>query len=221
MIKYLSHIIMPRIPVYGLGCKRKIDLKPIKSIKKGDSSLTFRFGMENHWGTHVDCPAHIFNNGSKVADYKADFWIFRKPQVLSVKLKAGQILKASDLNAEIKRETDLLILRSGWNKVRGKRIYTLANPGIDPDFAKWLKKQFPLIRAIGFDWISVSSYKDRQLGRKAHREFLRSGLKVRPILLIEDMDLSKELKGLKQVWVAPFLISGLDSAPCTVMGIFK
>ena len=38
-------------------------------------------------------------------------------------------------------------------------------------------------------------------------------------MLIEHMDLSTDLQNLKEVWVAPLLIEGVDSAPCTVVGI--
>ena len=47
---------------------------------------------------------------------------------------------------------------------------------------------------IGFDFISLSSYTHRNLGRKAHRAMLGkmdiSGVQLDPILIIEDMDLS-------------------------------
>jgi hypothetical protein len=61
---------------------------------------------------------------------------------------------------------------------------------------------------------------NRELGRQAHRAFLNPESDGYPILIIEDMDLSANLNGLKQVWVAPLLVEGIDSAPYTIIGIF-
>ena len=77
-----------------------------------------------------------------------------------------------------------------------------------------------MVQAIGMDWISVSSFENRELGRQAHRAFLNRDGEGHPVLIIEDMDLSADLNGLREVWVAPLLVEGIDSAPCTIIGIF-
>lgn len=217
MMYYLSHPILSHIPVYGRG-KRKIELKNVKSISKGDSSQVFWFGMENHWGTHIDGPAHFFPGGRRISDYPASFWFFRNPQVVSVKAAPGQVISFSDLGADILRSTDLLLLSSGWSKLRGRSEYSLNSPAIDPSLALRLREKYPLLRAVGLDWISVSSFKNRSLGREAHRAFLNPKGKGHPLLLIEDMYIPRKIKRLKQVWVLPLRISGIDSSPCTVIG---
>ena len=219
MIKFLSHRILSLMPAYGLTGE-KIVIKQVRSIKKNGSCQIFRFAMNNHCGTHVDCPAHFFVDGKKVADYPAEFWLFRKPQVCRLKVSPGQIISKKDLTIKINPKTDLLLLRSGWGRFRGKMAYSLRNPGIDPALGIWLRKKYPLLRAVGIDWISISSYKHRDLGRQAHRKFLDPRGTGHPILIIEDMDLSLKLNGLKNVWLAPLRLEKVDSAPCTVLGIF-
>ena len=66
------------------------------------------------------------------------------------------------------------------------------------------------------DLISISSYSNREEGRKAHHAYLnpKSG---KPVLLIEDMKLSS-ISHLKKVIVAPLLVDKADGVPCTILG---
>ncbi len=218
MVRYLSHEISTINPTYG-SCAKNIKLKQMRSLTRGDSCCSFWFGMENHWGTHVDCPAHFFTNGMRIIDYPADFWIFHKPQILPVKAGPGEIISHKCLPFEINPETDLLIFKSGWSAKRETEEYCLRNPGIDSALGAWLRKAYPKIRAIGIDWVSLSSYAHRDIGRQAHREFLNPAGEGHPILLIEDMDIPEELEALSQVFILPLRVEQMDSAPCTVIGV--
>lgn len=220
MIRYLSHEISALNPTYG-SCARTIELKQLRSLAQGESSCSFWFGMENHLGTHVDCPAHFFSNGMKIADYPADFWFFCKPQILPVKAEPGEIISQKSLPFEINPDTDLLIFNSGWSKKRREEEYCLRNPGIDPALGIWLRKAFPKIKAIGIDWISLSSFAHRDIGRDAHKAFLDPDGAGHPILIIEDMFMPGTVKELCQAWAFPLRIAGIDSAPCTVVGVFN
>ena len=80
-----------------------------------------------------------------------------------------------------------------------------------------LEGKFPGLRAIGFDLISLSSFQRRELGRKAHHEFLR-----RNILVIEDMDLHVlKQNGLffKMIMIIPLFVDGAEGTPVTVIGV--
>ncbi len=100
-------------------------------------------------------------------------------------------------------------------------MYSCDNPGIHPEVGGYLRELFPRIRAIGIDWISISPYQNRELGREAHRAFFDQEGRNNPVLLIEDMDLSNDLKGLTEVWASPLRVERVDSAPCTVIGGFS
>lgn len=216
---FLSYTLGVDTPSYG--SKSKMIIRNEKSIKRGDSSETFNVTLSNHYGTHVDCPAHFFEKGLKVAEVKADFWWFRSPQIINAKLQAGELMGIGKVKNRVKRNTDLLLLKSNWSKVRGQRKYFVSNPGIDPSVGYYLRSSYPKLRAIGFDWISLSSYLNRPKGREAHQAFLNPKGKGRPIVIIEDMDLRKVTSRLKQVFVLPLRIKGIDSAPCTVLGKFS
>ena len=218
--RFLSYPLEKTIPTYG-SISETVEISALKSIEQGDSCRTFYIGFENHWGTHVDCPAHFDEQGKTVAKYPCDFWNFANPYVIKTNLKPGQIIKLDNLKTSIPESCDLLLVQSGWGRYRGTERYSHYNPGIHPEVGHWLRHRFPKIRAVGIDWISISSYQHRNLGREAHRAFLKDDNKTRPILLIEDMDLSHNLGSLQKVMVAPLRMARIDSAPCTVVGFFK
>lgn len=216
--RYLSHPLTDRIPCYGKighpGLKNK------KSITRDGGANVFSFSMENHWGTHVDLPNHFFKSGKRVSDYEADFWFFKSPQVIGVHSRPSEILKCGDWLDRINKDSDMLLLKAGWTALRGSKRYSFNNPGIHSEVALYLRKYRKNIRAVGIDWVSISAYRKRDIGREAHKAFLDPRGKNDPVVIIEDMDLSHSLGKLKEVIVSPLRIERADSAPCTIIGIF-
>ena len=217
-IRYLSYTITESMPIYG--GRAQLELTMVKTIDKGNSCNTWRFCLENHWGTHVDGPNHFFSNGRKIMDYSADFWIFDNPQVLNVRLEPGGLLRWNVIGAKVDKNADLLLIKSGWGEKRGSDLYWKENPGIHADVGIGLRNLKTSIRAIGIDWISVSSFVHREEGRKTHRAFLDPVEEGEPVLLIEDMNLSADLTRLSRVFVVPLMVENIDSAPCTIVGLF-
>jgi kynurenine formamidase len=213
---YLSYLLANEIPIYG-GYS-SLNIKNIKSLHSGDSANVFSFTMENHWGTHIDCPAHFFENGLNVVDYSPKTWFFQKPFVLPLIMEENSLACPEDMD-KIPEGTDLLLIKSGFSCFRGTEKYTHNNPGLKPEVGIWLREAHPYVRAVGLDFISPSSYQNRALGKEAHRAFLDPDGPNEPILLIEDMDLSNDLSGLISVWIFPLRIGGIDSAPCTAIGV--
>ncbi|MBF0553886.1 MAG: cyclase family protein [Nitrospirae bacterium] len=218
--EFLSYTLAEgKNPVYG-GAEsgaESIEIQTRKSIDMGDAANVYSFTMENHWGTHVDAPNHFFNDGMKIYEYPPEFCFFKNPQVFRVSLQPSEVIQGL---RDVNPRTDLLLIQSDWCKLRHKEVYVKENPGIAPDVGFYLRRQCPHLRAVGLDWISVSPYTDRQLGRLTHRAFLDPDGQNAPILLIEDMNLSMELASLREVVVFPLRIDALDSAPCTAVGLF-
>jgi len=220
MIRYLSHFLKSSIPVYG--CSRtEIGTEKRKSIKDGDSCNTYWIGLENHWGTHVDAPAHFFDDAFSVADYPAEYWIFKHPQVIEIPCSEGILVSIEHLEDKLDAKTDLLLIKTGFQRFRGEEKYSTGNPGVDSRVGPWLRARYKTIKAIGFDFVSISSYQNREEGRLAHKAFLDPNAAGSPILIIEDMHVGADLSKLEEVWVVPLMLQGIDSAPCTVMGVFE
>ena len=107
------------------------------------------------------------------------------------RVKPNHIIDVQDIKALIK-ETDLdaeiLLLKTHFEELRKNDIYWENNPGYDYQIADFLRKRFPSIKAFGIDTISLTSVKNREMGKKAHQAFLVS---KPPILIIEDMKLGE------------------------------
>lgn len=200
-------------PLYGGG--KGISVKPDRSIDLGDTANTKNLAFQNHSGTHIDFPNHFFRDGLTSETYDASYWIFQRPSLICRDIEENIII---DLNEEelrdVPSDTDFLIFKTGFGKYRGREKYWKYNPGFAPAFADTLRKKFPALKVLGMDFISLTGYQNRELGREAHRCFLGGD---RPILLIEDMNLSQLVSSPKSISCLPLMIHGIDGAPVTIV----
>lgn len=216
----LSYEIDEHTPLYP-GTP-SFSFQRVRKIKDGDTCNTSLITLPNHGGTHVDAPRHFFDTGRSISEYKIEELIFGSPQLIDCQKGPEEIIGREDLEGKIPKDCDLLLLRTGFYKHRNrdKRIYCFKNPSLSPDVAKWIRNNFHNVHAIGIDCISVSRYGLRDYGRETHRILLQAnGFEGPPVLIVEDVDLSADIAGLKQVMVVPFYITGIDSAPCVVIGV--
>ena len=213
---YLSYPIHPLMPAYG-GNEAFFD-EPEKAIEKGDSCNTRNWRMSNHIGTHIDCPRHFSPKGSTIDDYPAGFWVFKKTVLFEINnVKPAQLINSIDIDIKkVNTDVELLLFKTGFGNFRNEPQYWARNPGLHPDLASFLRRVFPNLRVLGFDFISLSSYANRDVGRQAHKSFLDH---KRPLLPLEDVNLSHIDSKTKilQVIVAPLYVNDADGAPCTVL----
>lgn len=213
---WLSHVVENATPLYGGSGALKI--APDKSILSGDSCNTTVLTMPSHASTHVDGPYHFLINGKSVDEYLPEDWVFSCPHVTFFSASPGQLIvpKNLPLLENINKDTDLLLLCSGFEKHRGLALYWQEGPGLSPEVADYFVEHFPKLRAVGMDFISLSSLKHRDEGRVAHRAFLGRG-----ILLFEDMSLKiiAPDKRLELVIALPLRFARADGAPVAIIGL--
>lgn len=221
MAKYcfLSHEIKDNMPEYG---GEGVVLKHIanKAVSQGDSCNIINTELSSHLGTHIDCPRHFFDKAGVFTEYPAEFWIFNRPFLLNLNINEDEII-GKDVFSAVPDDTDIILIKTGFQKFRGQKKYGFNNPGISAEAAIWLREKKPKVRVVGIDFISISPYQDRNMGRQAHKAFLDPEGKNKPILILEDMDLKEANNKLSDVWVFPLRVSSWDSSPCTVIGIVK
>ncbi len=217
----LSYPLNSQTPLYG--DTPPIEIFPDKRINIGDSCNTSFIKFHNHSGTHIDAPHHFWDVGKSIADYSLDDLVFSNIVLVDCPKNPKEMIVPTDLSkfeAEILK-ADIILFRTGFWKRREEKTYQLENPGISVEAAQLIRKKYPNIRCVGLDTISVSSYSNRDIGRITHRTLLQKGeFEGDPIFLIEDLNLSSpELGSLEKLIVAPLFIEGIDSAPCTVIGL--
>jgi arylformamidase len=209
----LSYFLDDQTPLYGGG--RGINIQPERSILNGDTANTKQISFNNHSGTHIDFPNHFFQNGRTSDLYDASFWVFTRPHLFIKEVSTDEIIHfTADEIASIPSDTDFLIYKTGFGKYRSENIYWRNNPGFSPETADVLRINFQNLRAIGMDFISLTAYQHRELGRIAHRAFLGG---ERPILLVEDMDVRHLSIQPKSIFCAPILLKGVDGAPVNLI----
>jgi arylformamidase len=208
----LSHFLDSNTPSYGggLGFRRTA----LSSIENRNNSNSEEWCFKNHMGTHIDFPLHFFKNGKSLSDYKPEFFYFSKSLLIDVPVFENKIISPSDLSL-IHTDCEVLFIRTGFERFREDEIYWKNGPGVDPSVADFLRERFPSIRTIVFDFISLTSYQNRELGRDAHRAFLESG---KEILIVEDAHLSGCSKSSFSSIISPFLVSRADGTPVTILG---
>lgn len=202
-------------PLYGGATGISIEQK--SRIGAESSSNTQVWSFPNHAGTHIDAPRHFIEEGKTLTDYPASFWVFDHPQLLDVTCAPGELITEESVQGRLVDGTDLLLLRTGFERHRGEQLYWENNPGLGPGLAAFLREQHPSVRAVGLDAVSVSRWQDRPTGRVAHKAFLGTDQPNEPVLLIEDMKLSECPAALRQVVVAPLLVRDADGGPVTVL----
>lgn len=225
---FLSYILDSNTPTYG--DRNRFEQIKKSDISKGDVANDTSISTTVHIGTHIDMPYHFFEEGQTIENYDADFWRFQQNEILFVEIKIdkGELIIKDELINELDKvknnsqfsilNSQLLIVKTGICHRRDDEDFWGKNYGFDPKIADYLRENFPKIRVIGFDSISVSSFANRMLGREAHRAFLDP---KSPILLLEDMDLREidNNSNLKEVIVSPLRIAHCDGLPCTVFGV--
>lgn len=215
-IVFLSYTLDINTPSYGSSMSLSINYD--KDMQSGDSCNTQAWNIPNHLGTHIDAPKHFALQGRTIDEYGADFWVCKKPYLLELEeIKSKELISIDHIKPfAIDKNIDLLLIKTGFSELRFNSAYSMHNPGFAPQLADYFRKEFPELKMIGFDVISLGSFAFREIGREAHKNFLDHS---RPILPIEDMDLSSLGKEtyLKKVIVLPLRIKSADAAPCTVI----
>lgn len=227
-IVFLSYMLDKNTPTYGNRNKFLIEKK--SNILKGDVVNDSFISTTVHIGTHIDMPYHFYKDGQTIEDFNANFWIFSKKEILFVELKVenGELIIKDELIYELEKivlnsqfsilNYKLLIVKTGICHIREDEKYWKENYGFAPEIYDYLIEKFTNLRIFGFDSISVSCFKDRMIGREAHKRFLNP---KRPILLLEDMDLRYINKNinLNKIIIAPLRIAKCDGLPCTIIGV--
>lgn len=214
---YLSYLLDENTPTYGN--RNKFICEKKSEISKGDVANDSSISTTVHIGTHIDMPNHFFEKGQTIEDFNTDY--FRFENILFIDIIPENIIVKEDLIHILERINEknyyeMLIVKTGICHKRDQDEFWKKNYGFDASIAHYLRDNFPNIRVIGFDSVSVSSFSNRMLGRESHKAFLDPS---KPILLLEDMDLTlvnKQTK-IKKLDIAPLRIAKCDGLPCTII----
>lgn len=216
-VSYLSHSLTIDTPSYGNRDRVILDEK--SSIAAGDTSNTTDVRLtNNHIGTHFDVPKHFFENGITITDIDPSDFFFECIKLIDIKCEKGRLIEIEDIKThKIPDKTEFLIIRTGFENFRGQDVYWNAYPGITEKACEYLRGKLPKLRAIGFDFISLTSPIDKEQGKKAH-EILLKKINDKFVIIVEDMKiahLNNQVDNMSII-IAPMLIEGGNGGPVTI-----
>jgi arylformamidase len=138
--------------------------------------------------------------------------VFKSPYIIEFEAAPGTLITSDHfVDHQYSELVDIVIFKTGFEKWREEKLFWKHSPGIAGELAELLMSKYPNLRAIGMDFISISSQNHKEEGRKAHKEFLQKG-----ILIFEDLRLSEiqTPTQLQEVIALQLCFEQGDGAPC-------
>jgi kynurenine formamidase len=196
------------------------ELTPLYTIAQDGASVqTLR--VANHTGTHLDTPCHVIEGGVQITEFTPDELIFTRPVVIALPLADTEIVRPERLvpHAAALASADIALFRFGYGEVRARdpARYSARCPGFGIESARRLREIAPGLRAMGMDVPSVATIAHLEDTMRCHNMLLDGA--GRRFLIIEEMNLDGDLTRLREIRVNPWLVCGMDSGPCTVVGV--
>tara|TARA_B100002051_G_C16606922_1_gene571080 strand:+ start:51 stop:716 length:666 start_codon:yes stop_codon:yes gene_type:complete len=211
----LSHFLDKNTPTYGNRDNLFID--EVSQISKGDSANSSSWNFStNHIGTHIDAPSHFFEKGKTITDFKNSYWYSQKCYMIDIPCKNGILINFTKLFLDIPKDTEVLLIRTGYENYRNSEKYWNDNPGLSSELCNYLKDNFCTLRIVGFDFISLTSWNYRDEGKKAHRILLGSSNNRDSVCIIEDMHLADVTYDIHNLVIAPIFVESSNASPVTV-----
>jgi arylformamidase len=198
-----------------------VKIEPYYRVEK-DGANVFVITFANHSGTHVDAPRHVAPHGLPLTGFALEEFIFDRPVCIDLRLEDESLVFPEHLEPFSARlgDGDVLLIRTGFGRYRSSdpERYRFRAPGFSIRAAEYIRNTFPGIRCIAMDTISFACIAQLEEGMEAHRVLLCPA--DSRFLLVEDLNLEVDLSCICSLELHPWLIDGIDSAPCTVIAKF-
>ncbi len=196
------------------------ELTPLYTVAADGANVQI-LRVASHTGTHVDAPRHVIDTGLQLTDFAPEEFIFTRPSVIDLSLPDAVVVGPEHLEPHTAKldSADLVLFRFGYGPVRRNEPerYSTRCPGFGVPGGRWLRERCPTLRAIGMDVPSVACIPYLEETMACHNELL--GGEGRRFLIIEDMNLEQDLSRLREVRMNPWIVQGMDSGPCSIVGI--
>ncbi len=209
-----SHLISTTMPTFpGTPAPELTTVATVPANYYRETKLQ----LYSHMGTHIDAPAHIFEDGRTLDQFPAEQFIGSAVVIpCTPKCMSGETYPVIDMSVidpymEAAEAADFLLFSTGWeSKWNDPATYITNYPILAPDIAFFAATRHK--KGIGVDTLSP----DRPDKLHFHRAFLSSEEGV----IIENLcNLAAVPAGeLFPLCALPLLFENADGAPARVMG---
>jgi len=175
---------------------KKQEIKQISTVKQTGFNVK-SLSFESHFGTHIDAPFHILNNGKKLEDFSLETF-FGSAIVIP--------LDSFEKYAKKIKKNDIVLLYTGQSKKAFDKDYFENTPLVPIGVAQKLVKK--KVKIVGIDSSSMDN-----APYKIHNLILSNN-----ILIIENLANLDKLVGKRlELIVLPLKLDNADGAPCRVI----
>ncbi len=204
----LSHSIKPGMPVFP-GTEPPLFVQGTTIVKDGFAEK--KITLFSHTGTHIDAPAHIFENLFDLDQLPINTF-FGKAICINLSNIDSDIIDKSHLKPfeQQLKKVDFAIIATGWNKYWGTDQYYSGFPVLSTDAAKFLCGL--KLKGVGFDVISADKADSHSL--PIHRILLKE------MIIIENLSNLLKLPTNKFLFSClPLKIENGDGSPVRAVAI--
>jgi len=197
------------------------------SMSRGDNCNASTIHHHMHNGTHVDSPRHFTRKGLTIDQLPIDQFCFDKPLALKIPKGKGERLVPEDFSpyGEQIADCDILLIYTGYADLRASdpKAFIDDFPCFSAGGAAYLRKNFPKLKAIALDVLSVdSAVTGVSDGFAAHHALLdRDETHLeRTLLIFEDVNtklLFESKTPAKRIYAFPVRFKGLEAAPISMV----
>ena len=227
MLLELSYTLAETIPKWPTNPDERY--RPEQSTAAGDPCNANSVFHHIHNGTHVDAPRHFDAHGRTIDEIPLEDFYYTHPLVLRVPKKKGECVTLEDLqNVEARlRSCDLLFLYTGYCELREGHpdVFVDHFPYIAPEAAEYLRENFPALKAVALDSISVDAQDAGERGFPTHHAFLEKSdaRPQRTLLLFVDVNIHPLLavEKIDAVCAFPIRWKGLEGAPVSMVAFVQ
>ncbi len=199
------------------------------STRRGNDCNASTITHHMHNGSHVDAPRHFTKDGLTIDQIPIENFCYEAPLVIKIpKSKGGRIRKA-DLEPYKDQliNCDILLVYTGYADLRysDPKAFIDDFPCWGSDACTYLRKEFPKLKAIAMDVLSVdSAVSGTEEGFPAHHALLDVNEKnpERTLLIFEDINTKKLFEAgqtPKAIYAFPVRFTGLEAAPVSMVAL--
>lgn len=209
----LTHTISEIMPVYPGTEGPKLQ---ISNTYEKDGFKETLLTMYSHTGTHMDAPAHLFEQRTTLDSLPIEQFVGKGLVINCSDLQEGERITMSYIDDVIEKanEAEFILFYTGWDKHWGTDSYFGDYPYITEEVAEYLISSTK--KGVGLDVIGIDPIYDENLS--IHRKLLSEN----EIVIIENLNCLDQIGNELFTFCAlPIKYANSDGAPIRAIAILE
>jgi len=179
--------------------------------------------MYSHTGTHIDAPAHLYDDGCTLDSYPVGQFVGKAMVVDCRSIQKGEKISMQKLEEKgnCLNEIDFILFLTGYSLLWGTPDYFKNFPIMSYEVVEWVNRR--KLKGIGidapsFDPVTIENLE--QTANELHNH--RAILKTNHTLLLENLCKLEEIgSGLFTLFALPIKTVNADGAPARIIAIVE